>query len=162
MTAKRFYITPEGKKMMEEKLENMAIRIKEIQEEKAVAYVISGDGWHDNPGFNQLEQMEHRAVEEMVKLKQHMNAAVVWEVTDERKQQVQIGSTVTYTQTPIHGGKAQKMIWTIVGHGESNVRQKKISYDSPLGKALMDKRIGEKAMLKIPMGEFELEVVSLS
>ena len=48
------FITQRGKKILEEKILKQKSLIKEIQSEKEIAYSSSGDGWHDNPGFNNL------------------------------------------------------------------------------------------------------------
>ena len=51
-------ITENGLECLNQKITEMEKLVKDIQAEKTIAYTASGDGWHDNPGFNQLEQKE--------------------------------------------------------------------------------------------------------
>lgn len=44
-------------------------------------------------------------------------------------------------------------IFTIVGEWEANPQEKKISHDSPLGKALIGKKAGDKVSVTAPAGE---------
>jgi transcription elongation factor GreA len=68
---------------------------------------------------------------------------------------VQIGSTVT-----IHlNGKDDK--FTIVGAQEANPGQKRISHESPLGKALLGQKIGSTVQVEAPIGMISYKVVSV-
>lgn len=156
------YITLEGRKALDQKVFQMVEEIKAIQEEKNVAYHISGDGWHDNPGFNQLEQKEHRAVEEMVKLKQHIARAQVYIPKKEKADTIQIGSMVSYIQKSVNSARGMKMQWQIVGSGESDVRLKKIGYDTPIGQQLMDKKAGDQFEIQLPAGRFAIDILEVS
>lgn len=51
--------------------------------------------------------------------------------------------------------------YTIVGEGESDHREHSISYQSPVAKALMGKRVGEVVTAHRPAGDIELEIVDL-
>jgi transcription elongation factor GreA len=42
--------------------------------------------------------------------------------------------------------------WTLVGASEANVREQKISYQSPIGSAIMGKKVGQKAEVSLPNG----------
>lgn len=68
---------------------------------------------------------------------------------------VQIGSTVT-----IHlNGKDDK--FTIVGAQEANPREKRISHESPLGKALLGQKIGSTVQVEAPIGMIAYKIVSV-
>lgn len=47
----------------------------------------------------------------------------------------------------------KKYIFTLVGFGEANVKDKKISTESPLGKAFINRKVGEIVRVKTPQGE---------
>jgi transcription elongation factor GreA len=49
----------------------------------------------------------------------------------------------------------------IVGPAEADVFENKISYESPVGKALMGKRIGEKVEVTAPMGAIQYEILDI-
>lgn len=57
-------------------------------------------------------------------------------------------------------GEAHK--WTIVGHGEADAREGTVSVNSPMAKALLNKRIGDIAEVRRPKGDLEVEIVALT
>lgn len=68
---------------------------------------------------------------------------------------VRLGSTVT-----LHiDGK--KEIFMVVGEWEADPAEKKISHESPLGKALLGKKIGEVAEVEAPAGKIVYKVVDV-
>ncbi|HMP93353.1 MAG TPA: GreA/GreB family elongation factor [Phnomibacter sp.] len=150
-------MTPQGLSRLQQKLENMYDRLKALQAEKAHAYHASGDGWHDNPGWLQLGQQEEQLSEDIQKV-QHLiaSAKIVEAHSPNPLGPVQIGSTVHYTLQPLNGGKASTWLMEIAGTGESNIREKRMSYDSPIGKALMGQTAGAVVEVMLPTGKFKL------
>ncbi len=70
---------------------------------------------------------------------------------------VRLGSKVTVLDS-----SGEEEIYTIVGSAEADPRRGYISNESPVGRALLGKRIGEQADVVAPGGSFELKVVSLA
>lgn len=157
----KVYITENGKKILEKKIAEQAIKVREIQEEKSIAYTASGDGWHDNPGYNQLIQLEERAITELKLLEKKLNESVVWKLTERNVEKVQIGSIVHYKMKNIKNGKVQEHVFEIVGYGESDLKNKQISYDSPIGSAILEMPRGFKGQVNLPAGTFEIEIINL-
>lgn len=52
--------------------------------------------------------------------------------------------------------------YTLVAEKEANLAEKKISVDSPIGKGLLGKKVGEIAEVQIPAGTLSLEVLEIS
>lgn len=50
----------------------------------------------------------------------------------------------------------------IVSEAEANLKEGKISSNSPIGKALMGKKLGDKAIAQTPGGAMEFEVIKIS
>ena len=73
------------------------------------------------------------------------------------RDQVFFGATVTYER---ENGVLQTI--TIVGRDETEPGQGRISMDSPIGRALMNKTVGALVNVQTPGGEEELEVISIS
>jgi transcription elongation factor GreA len=69
---------------------------------------------------------------------------------------VNVGSRVT-----IVNQKDQSYQYTIVGSTEADPAQGKISNVSPIGKALLGKRVGDLAEVNAPAGKIRLEVVEI-
>ena len=51
--------------------------------------------------------------------------------------------------------------YVIVGAAEADPRLGRISNESPLGKALLNKKAGDKVIVEAPGGEFEIEILSV-
>lgn len=52
--------------------------------------------------------------------------------------------------------------YTLVAENEANLADKKISVDSPIGKGLLGKKVGEITEVKIPAGILKLEVLDIT
>ncbi len=59
---------------------------------------------------------------------------------------VEIGSTVTVLKD------GQELVFHIVGEHEADPMQKKLSYKSPVGRALLRKRKGDSLQIELPVG----------
>jgi transcription elongation factor GreA len=74
------------------------------------------------------------------------------------KDKVGLGSTVkVYDST-----KNEEIEYNIVTSEESDVAAGKISTTSPIGRALLNKKVGDSAMVVTPNGNRELEILSLT
>ena len=51
--------------------------------------------------------------------------------------------------------------YTLVSEEEADLKQNKISVQSPIGKGLLGKKVGETAVVKAPAGEIEFEVLAI-
>ena len=56
----------------------------------------------------------------------------------------------------------KELTYTIVPESESNLKEKKISSDSPVGQGLLGKKVGEIAQVETPRGILEFEVLEIS
>ena len=52
--------------------------------------------------------------------------------------------------------------YTLVSEKEANLKQGKISYESPIGKGLLNKKVGDVAEVKAPAGVLEFEVLDIT
>lgn len=55
----------------------------------------------------------------------------------------------------------QSSIFSIVGEWEADPVKKKISYESPLGRALYRKRVGDKVEVEAPVGRVVYEILAI-
>jgi transcription elongation factor GreB len=58
--------------------------------------------------------------------------------------------------------QGERKSYRLVGPDESDPSAGKLSFQSPLGQALMKRRVGDVVIVRRPAGEIELEIVSLS
>ncbi|MEZ4922659.1 MAG: transcription elongation factor GreA [Crocinitomicaceae bacterium] len=52
--------------------------------------------------------------------------------------------------------------YTLVAENEANLKEGKISIDSPIGKGLLGKEVGDKADIKVPNGTMQFEILDIS
>ena len=69
-------------------------------------------------------------------------------------EKVIFGVTVTIINTESDAS----VTYTIVGDDESDIKQSKISYQSPIARALIGKEIGDVVVVKAPSGDIEYEI----
>ncbi len=69
---------------------------------------------------------------------------------------VQVGSTVTIQEEGLESEQ-----YTIVGAAEANPADGRISNESPLGKALLNRKIGEKVQVDAPAGTFVVSILKV-
>ncbi|GAB4132255.1 MAG: transcription elongation factor GreA [Raineya sp.] len=55
-----------------------------------------------------------------------------------------------------------EMTYTLVAQEEADLKAGKISVDSPIGKGLLGKEVGEVAKIQVPAGEIEVEILEIS
>ena len=55
-----------------------------------------------------------------------------------------------------------KMTYTIVSESEANLKEGKISVNTPIAQGLLGKEVGDVAEIKVPQGIINLEVVNIS
>ena len=55
-----------------------------------------------------------------------------------------------------------KMVYTIVSESEANLKEGKISVNTPIAQGLLGKKVGDVAEITIPQGKITLEIVSIS
>lgn len=55
-----------------------------------------------------------------------------------------------------------KMVYTIVSESEANLKEGKISVNTPIAQGLLGKKVGDVAEIKVPQGMINLEVVNIS
>lgn len=77
-------------------------------------------------------------------------------ISGHSKKKVDIGCKVT-----LHIGN-KKEVFSIVGEWEADPMQKKISHSSPLGKALIGKKPGDKVEVEAPAGKVLYKIVDIA
>ena len=68
---------------------------------------------------------------------------------------IELGSTVT-----LHI-KGKKEEFTVVGEWEADPKERKLSHESPLGKALIGRKVGEKVEVEAPAGKVLYSIISI-
>lgn len=145
------FLTPEGLIKIEQEIEDLKKKKPELAE-RIQAAKEKGD-LSENAEYTTAKE-ELALVESRIReLKELIRTAEV--VDHQKSDQVSIGSKVE-----LKIGKETK-IFTLVGKEEINPAQGFISYQSPLGEALLNKKINDKIIIKTPNGEISAEIINV-
>ncbi|MDQ3549680.1 MAG: transcription elongation factor GreA [Chloroflexota bacterium] len=142
---RRIQLTPDGKRELER--ERDLLREVKRPEQLAIIQELSSEGdVSDNSEYEDVKE-ELVIIESRIRdIENILQDAEIVEAHDSGGV-VSFGSTVT-----IVDGEQFEEIWTIVGPQESNPRLGKISNVSPVGAALIGKRIGDNVTVETPGG----------
>lgn len=146
------YLTKEGLLKLKQELEHLEkVKRKEVAEKLGQA-VSQGD-LSENAGYDSARD-EQEFVERRIKeLKSIINQAKI--IGSEKSSKVQIGSFVLLSS------KEGKEEFQIVGSEEADILNKKISFLSPLGKALLSNQEGQIVKINTPDGEKEYKIIKI-
>ena len=153
---KKNILTYEGLKKLEDELENLKVvrrkevsqKIKEAREQGDLSENAEYDAAKD-------EQRDIEArIEELEKILKNAEV-VVEEEADLDK--VSIGCSVKILDCEFD----EELEYKIVGPTEANSLKGKISNESPVGKALLGKQVGDTVTVETPAGEFSYKVLSI-
>jgi len=111
----------------------------------------------DNSEFEDAKNEQAFVEGEIVRLERILSSAQIIEETN-TKDAVVVGSVVTVVEK---GTKVQE-VYHLVGSAEANPREGKISTESPLGKALMGAKVGDKVEVNAPDGKFTFVIKSIA
>jgi transcription elongation factor GreA len=149
------YLTAEGKQKLEEELELLkTTRRKELAER--LNFAIKQGDLSENADYIAAKE-EQAFLEGRIRTIEGMLRHVEL-ITDQIGGEVRIGSHITVQEV---GGEDDEEAYTIVGAAEANPLQGKISNESPLGKALLGKRLGEQVQIEAPAGKITYKIVGI-
>ena len=140
------YITPEKKIELEQELDNLKnIKRKEIAE--ALEYAKSLGDLSENAEYNQARDDQAACEERISELEEYLKNVEIKAIHTSSK--VEMGAKV---HIRLDGEKADR-VYTIVGSEEIDIANNKISYESPLGKALIGHTDDDVVKWMNPKGE---------
>lgn len=159
MAAKPTMLTAEGLKNLEDELAELQnVKRKEIAEKIKVArsYGDLSENSEYDDAKNEQAIMEAR----IATIEAILKTAVIIDESETSNENVHLTSVVTVEM--VKTGRQSK--YKIVGSGsnETNPREGKISDESPVGKALMGKSVGDVVEVETPSGIVALKIIEIS
>ena len=149
----RTLLTAEGKRELEAQLPALVAQKREIMERLhgVKTYGDAADGGEGSDAKDELARLDRRIndIEHMLR-----HARLVDDSA--RDGTVSIGCRVTVVDD---GGEGEE--WTIVVPAEASTRHRKISTQSPMGAALMGKRVGDRISVHAPAGDMVYTITAI-
>jgi transcription elongation factor GreA len=151
------YLTPEGYQKLQEELDwRVNVRRPEISKQIEIARK-DGD-LSENAGYDEAKYQAGMNEGRIMELQRRLKHAVIIEKGDVPADVVGLGSTVTIIDKEF----GDEEVYTIVGSSEAAPGEGKISNESPIGSALMGKRVGDVVTVTTPGGEVAFEISNIA
>jgi len=150
------YMTPDGHRHMQEELRRL-LREDRPKTVEVVAWA-AGNGDRSENGDYLYGKKRLREIDRRIRFlsKQLETAVVVDSAAQKNRDQVFFGATVTYA----NGAGAEKTV-TIVGIDEADLDQGRVSWISPVARALLKAQEGDLVELRTPAGIERIEVLEI-
>lgn len=156
MAQQDIILTHEGLKELQEKLDYLkSVGRKETAEKIKVA--LSFGDLSENAEYDEAKSEQGKLEAEINELETMISRAKIME-EDTSTEAVHIGSVVTIKETT---RGAQEKVFQITGFAQANPSEGKISDESPVGKALMGHKVGDKVVVEAPRGEMTYKIVKI-
>ena len=155
--AKAIKITDEGLKKLQDELEHLKTEgRKDIAEKIKIArgYGDLSENSEYDEAKNEQAKIEARIVEIETMLK---NVEIIEDVKGKAKS-VMVGVKVKVLDEE-YGDECE---YRVVGSTEADPQNGLISDESPVGKALLGKKLGDEVIVDAPGGEFKLKIIEIS
>lgn len=155
MESDKHYLTPEKQNALKQELENLkTVKRREIASRLEFAKSL-GD-LSENAEYQAAREEQADAEDRISELEGILKVSEI--IGDRHAATVGIGSTLTVRKE----GSREESKYRIVGPEEVDLAAGQISYLSPLGANLLNKKKGERVTIKTPKGEIVYQIIKLS
>ena len=150
-------LTKDGERKLQEELQNLKLERPEIS--KAIAEAREHGDLKENAEYHaareQQSMVEARIKDIEFKLG---NSEIIDSKSSENKNQIIFGSTVELLNTKDNS----KIKYQLVGEDEADLTKNKISFNSPIGKGLMNTKVGDIITILVPKGKLNFKVININ
>ncbi|MBT3981287.1 MAG: transcription elongation factor GreA [Bacteriovoracaceae bacterium] len=154
--SQEFPMTPEGKKALEEELDHL-IKVEREDLKVAIAEARALGDLKENAEYHAAKEKQSHIEGRIMELQSKVGRAKVVDITKITVSTIVFGATVKL----INAETEQEKTYKIVGEEEADSKLGKISYSSPIARALIGKGEGDEVIVKAPKGDIEYEVVTV-
>lgn len=146
-------MTTLGKQLLEEEL-NHLIKVERESIKTALAEARELGDLKENAEYHAAKEKQSHVEGRIAELQGRLSKAQVINVSEIRADRIVFGATVTLFDHQ----KNISLTVQIVGEDEATGSNKKISYNSPLGRALIGKEMGDEVIVNAPKGKLMYEI----
>lgn len=150
----KHYLTPEGKEKLEKELHDLTTRGRKELAERLKHAVSMGD-LSENADYHKAKEDQGFLEGRIQEIERILHDAEVIE-SRSNYHEVALGARVT-----IKEGNETPETYYLVGRKEANPREGKISHESPIGKALLGHKVGDRVEVDSPQGKISFEILSI-
>ena len=151
------YYTKEGLQKLKDEL-NQLKDVERPKASQAIAEARDKGDLSENAEYDAAKEAQGLLEMRISKLEETLASARVIDESQLDNSKVLVLSTVTI-KNKMNG---QEMTYTLVAESEADLKSGKISVNSPIGKGLLGKTVGDTAEIQVPSGKIEFEVVKIT
>ena len=151
------YMTKEGYKALQEEVKHLE-RVERKKISGQIAEARDKGDLSENAEYDAAKEAQGMLELKIAKLNEVLANARVLDPKDVDISKVNILSTVRLMNKKFN----KEVSYTIVTEKEADLKQNKISSLSPIGKALLGKKIGEVVNVQVPAGSIQFEVLEIT
>lgn len=156
MDMEKHYLTPEGKKELEEKLQYYKTEKRKQVTEQIVRAREFGD-LSENSEYDAAKELQAQVEAEIAEMEDILLSCQIINKKDIKSDEVSVGSTVKLYDEEFD----EELEYKILGTTESNPAKGVISNHSPVGNALIGRKVGEKISVKLPTGVVNYKILEI-
>lgn len=161
MDNKEILLTREGYDKIVDELEYLkAVKRAEVAQRIKVA--ISFGDISENAEYDEAKNEQAQMEERIYKLENQLRVAKIIEETEVDVNAVSIGRSVKIELKDPTMKKAEVEEYAIVGSAEADPALNRISNESPIGAALLGKKVGDKVTVQVPVGNVKIKILEIS
>ena len=150
------YLTAEGKKELEEKLKYYKTERRKQVTEQIVRAREFGD-LSENSEYDAAKELQAQIEAEIAEMEDILLSCKVISKKELNTSEVSVGSTVKLYDEEFD----EDVEYKILGTTESNPAKGIISYHSPVGSALIGKKVGDTISIKLPTGVVNYKIIEI-
>ena len=157
MSEKKTMLTGEGLKRLQDELYDLeVVQLKEVAQKIKEARE-QGD-LSENAEYDAARDEQRDIVSKIEQIKETLKHVEVVDEDDVDTTKINIGCTVTLLDEEFE----EEVVYDLVGSTETDSINNKISNESPLGKELMGKIVGEEVIVTTAYGESRFKVLNIT
>jgi transcription elongation factor GreA len=150
-------LTPEGHKKLKAELDKL-MKVERPTNVKAIAEARDHGDLSENAEYHAAKERQSFIEGRINELKDKLARANVIDPSKINHDKVAFGARVTVLDLETD----KEQVFTIVGTEEADATNGKISLNSPVGRALMGKKVGDLAEIKAPARTIEYEIMDIT
>jgi transcription elongation factor GreA len=154
--SEKVLMTPEGHAALKAKLERLKLEMPKVSAEIGVARE-HGD-LRENAEYHAAKEKQGLLVAEIARVESQLADAEVVDVSKLKGDKIAFGAKVTL----VNSDTGEEVRYHIVGPAEADMEQGKISYEAPLVRQLMGRKVGDEVTVRTPGGTRTYEVLDVS
>ena len=152
----KLYVSEEGLRKLKEELERLNARRTVVAD--TIEYARSLGDLKENGEYHAAKEENALLHAKIKDIEDKITRAVILDESQLDASKALMGATVRV----LNKKTKKEMVYTLVSPVESDMASGKISVQSPVGKALLGKQVGDVAMAKVPAGDLQLEVLEIT